>query len=404
MAETTTEIYNEAPPVMTKDSPFMKAIHQGMREIGAADPATAPTPPPAAIAPADPVKPAPVPDKPATPPPVSTPPAEDDAPPTDLSPKANTAWQKHKLARESAEKRATEQQARADKAMTDYETAKKELEAARNGAPPEELARLKKERDEYETIVQQINVEAHPKFQAYFGAKLDGIKADVLAAAGDKANSIMEIIQQPDGERKREMLIQAMSELDPIAQQEVVAANASYRRMNQERQNEITKSKENYTKTVEDRKAQGERHQSEMKARQDALFKGKLTEFTDKEKGLPVFREIEGDAKWNAEVKQNLAAVEKLVTGQNKPEELLEAAFFAVHGMRSQRLLEASGAEIANLRKQIADLTAAAPKPPGGEKGQGNTPTPHPAVDPNTSWVSRTAGMIRGDIPLPPNQ
>lgn len=401
--ETATEVYNEAPPTLTSNSQFMKDFKQGMREVtGEKPPAEVVSTPTSAIAPNnDPVKPAVVPEKPAEKKPDVVAPAEEDAPPSNLSEKGKSSWTKIKEAREKAEKTATEQQARADKALADLDARTKEIEALKNGAPPEELAKLKKERDEYETIVQQLSVELHPKFQAYFGAKLDGIKADVAAASGDKANAIMAIIQQPDSERKREDLIQAMIELDPIAQAEVVQANAAYRRMNQERANEIAKSKENYAKTVEARKGEAEKAQSEMKARQDALFKAKQTEFTDKEKGLPVFRKIEGDEKWNKQVDENMAAVQKLVMGNNKPEELIEAAHWAVHGMRSQPLLEAANVEITNLRKQVASLTASTPKPPGGDKGEGNAPPPHPAVDLSKSWVSRTAGMLRGEIPLP---
>lgn len=391
-------------PKYNPDGALGKAFRQGVREVFGDNAAPEPAKAIAEAQPKPEVKPAP-----AAPPPVKPPewkppvpqPADSDElanPPEGISDKGKSSWQKMRGKVTALETETKTEKAAREAVEKERDGFKTELERLKTVGTPEEVAALRKERDDFEQMVMQTNVELHPKFQSYFNGKFSTIEREVKAVAGDQSAAIMAIIQQPDGDNKRAALLDAIAALDPIAQQEVIQANAAYRRVAAERTAEVAKSRENFGKLAEQNKAQAEQQQAQVKANGEKLWKESLAKFSDEKEGLPVFRKIEGEEAWNAQVDENTKLVEQLMLGRNKPEQLAEAAFFSVYGRRAHALLGQAAAENAALRKQITDLQGASPAAPGGEKAIVDSGIP-PIHDPGQgSWAQRTAKAMRGEI------
>lgn len=382
----------EGSPKYDPQGAFAKSFKQGVEDVFGEKPAVEAPPKPAPQAP-PPVKP------PADKPTIA-PPADNDElanPPEGISEKGKSSWQKMRARVTSLETEARTEKEKASAIEVERNNYRTELESLKLIGTKEEIDTLKKERAEFEKAVLQLNVELHPKFQSYFNGKFSTIEGDVKSVAGDQAQRIWEIIQQPESESKRAALIDAISPLDEIARSEIVQANANYRKVNQERSGEIAKSKENASKAAQDRQAMAEKQALEQKAVGEKVWTTHLAKFQDAEKGLPIFRKVEGDDAWNKQVDENIGMAKKLLLGQdNPPEVLAEAVFYAVHGRRAHGLLAAASRENAALRKQIADFTGADPKAPSGETkvAQGD-PDGDPMNDTSVPLATRMANSIR---------
>lgn len=319
-------------------------------------------------------------------------------PPKDVSPAGRESWKKQDASRKAAQKEAAEAKAQAALLKTQLTELTEKNKALADAVSPEEYKRLKTERDEYQMLVRQVSVQSDPQFKAYFKREGDKVAANVKAALGEQADAVLKILAMPEGEYKNAQLLDAMADMDALKQNRVVRAVDRLAELAGEREEAITKSAADFDAMAEKQKAARMQAQTEMKARNQKLFDTTLAKFTDPKEGLPDFIGIAGDDQSARLVKENIDATRKLVLGQNKPEELVETAFWAVRGLRSHVLLKAAGDRIEKLELQIAGMTGAQPKPPGGDVKVSADKTLDPGAGMN--WAQKTAAMFRGEIPL----
>lgn len=216
-----------------------------------------------------------------------------------------------------------------------------------------------KEAKELSERLRLVEVEQHPQFQAYFKAKTDQQLAIAKAAGGDKA---VEILKLPPGAYRDQQLEELSAELTPLKSAQLAGVLIRMEEINAEKANEIAKAKESYEQLQSNNKAQLEKQRGEM----TAMFENVTKEVTDKEKGLAVFQEREGDEEWNKGVRERLSLARHAFEGKLKPEDAARAIYWSAAAPQLLVQLKGVMAEKAALEKQVAELRAATPNPGGG--------------------------------------
>jgi hypothetical protein len=329
---------------------------------------------------------------------------DDDEIPADIkSPNAQSSWKKLKESKKAIE-------AERDTLRKEHGTLKSELEALKkaattpaqkaNLADDPEYQSLKKlveaketEAKELSERLQLLDVEKHPKFEAYFKGKLDQQFTIAKEIGGEHGDKIVEILQLPEGAYRKQQLNEIAVELDPIALSQLGAVVNSLRGIKAEREAEISKSKESYQQLQAQQKIEAEKKRGEM----ESLFKSVRNEVTDKEKGLAVFQERDGDEAWNKGVRERLALVDAMVAGKLPAEDAARYVHWAAAAPALLQQWNADRAESASkisaLEKEIASLRAVNPNP-GGETPGGET-----AVRSNKTGIDALMEDIQKIVP-----
>lgn len=169
--------------------------------------------------------------------------------PTSIKGKAAENFKKVVADKEEAIKRATEY----EKRIADYEAKIKAYETAPPKVDEKALADLqknfedtKKEREEYEKIVQQFYVEHDPKFQSAFTSRIQSAIADAKEVAGEKGDLIVEILSGPPSKARDKALKEVSADMDEFDRLRLIQV---YDRLNitqKEMKEELNKSSQNY--------------------------------------------------------------------------------------------------------------------------------------------------------------
>lgn len=300
---------------------------------------------------------------PDAPPAKPTPPVE----PEDAKwPRTSADWKKFKEARELEK--------------TGYEAKLKEYEAkvetlSKQPAAPTDYEAIKKQAEEYSGIIQQISVENHPKFKAYYdGLTNRQVELAKSIVGTDMAEAVTEILSMPDGKLRNEKIDEIFTTLSPSQQARLGGVVNQITNIQQERANEVKKSKETYEaiqkQKVEESQAKGKMFET--------MFETETKKLQDEH---PAFQKREGDDAWNAEVDQRIETTKKYLFGNDmKPEQIIRAAADAVALpvllKQNLGLLE----KVSTLEKQVAELSSASPKIP--DKSATPTNGEPPRIDP----------------------
>lgn len=312
----------------------------------------------------------------------ATPDAEDEVPPDIKSPAAQSSWKKLKESKKAIE-------AELGSTKKEFTTLKAELEALRVAAKtPAQKANLAddpeyqsvkkaleakdKELNEYSERLRLLEVEKHPKFEAYFKSKVDAQMEMAKDIGGDK---LVEALRLPIGEYRNEKLRELAVDIDPLRMNELGAVIVNLKQIELERQSEIAKARENYAQIQAEQKQQSEKQRATI----EGAFKSIAQEVTDKEKGLAAFQLRDGDDEWNRGVNERTALAKAAFEGSLKPEDQARLAHWGAAApvllTQLNAIQKESAEKIAALEKQVADLRAVAPNP-GGARQEADAPIP----------------------------
>jgi hypothetical protein len=279
-----------------------------------------------------------------------------------LSPKATEKFNALKTSRDTERTAKTKLEEQLRTLQTELESQKKLVPAQ-----SDELDQIKRERDELSKIVQLQAVERHPRFKAYFENKISEATAAAKAAAGPQfAERVVEIVKMTDGTAKDEAVEALLSELPPYRATQVGTALYEFQKIHQERQGEIAKASENFTKLEQQTALQ----QKEQQQKVEATRNGFLEAARKAAAGLDGFKTIEGNPEHNAKVNGRLQFIDDFMHLRlnEKVVPMIPVLFGqALHLMDS--ILPARDARIAALEKQIADLSKATPGANSGDAG-----------------------------------
>jgi hypothetical protein len=284
-------------------------------------------------------------------------------PEEDKLPRTAQEWAKFKQARKEREEALT-------KEKEELAGKIKELQASFASTAtitPEqqkELERLKGEVEEYSKRLQIVDVQSHPKFQAYFQKKTDEQLALAKSIVGaDRAEEVSKLLMMPEGEYKTVKIEQLLADLSTLQQSRLGSVLNALDVVNREKETEITHAKENYQKMQEEQKAAGlQRRQAAEK-----LFGDTVAAMQDAKAGMAAFQKREGDEKWNAGVDERITRAKELIWGKDvSPDRVMKAA---LHAAAMPAILESHQRlhdENQKLQAQVAELQAAKPGLEGG--------------------------------------
>ncbi len=368
------------PPVKQTNNALASAMSSWMESVGqfqvtgesGAQSAPAPAAP-VAIAPAGTPPPAPAPApapevEPVTPPaPVKPePPAEPEN--GEKWPRTSADWKKFKEARETEKK---EYQAKLDT----YEKQLAELKT--KPAAPADYEQVKKQAEDYSKVIQQISVENHPQFKAYYeNATNNQIELAKQIVGADNAAQVTDIFSMPDGKAKDAQIDEVFSNLTPSQQARLGGVINQLTAIQQERAREIAKSKDTFAALQKQKQAEVETQQQNFKNQFEKTAKVMQSE-------SPMFQKREGDEAWNTEVEQRLKAANDLLFSNLPPEKIMKAAFDAAALPTALKQNLALLEKVSSLEEQVKKLSAASPRVGGDRQPAPTAEAPAPARAPS---------------------
>lgn len=283
---------------------------------------------------------------------------DSDIPPEIKSPKAREDWKTVKAARDQARKEADEYKAK---------LAEFEKRLAEQSAPkvPEELTKrmadLEREREELSERLRLVDVERHPKFQAYFEGKTQRLTEAAKNIVGQEhAAKVERIIKLTDAEQRSTMLDELMNELRPSQQTRLGAVVADIEALQQERAAEIGNARTRWEQLQEETKAQQQASAQARLAQADRL----VAAAADLEAFKPGDK---ADAARLAQIETYKGFVRGAVTGQLSEQDAQFMPLAAVEGLHLKTaVLPNLMKEIADLKAQLERFQSAQPRPSGG--------------------------------------
>lgn len=243
-----------------------------------------------------------------------------------------------------------------------FEAAQKhalELEAKLSAVPqisPDEIESIKKERDSFKALVEQVALEHTPEFKKAFTDKIKDLKAEVKDAVGaEQADKIAKILKMPSDQRDEQ--IEALAEeLSSFKQAKLSRLITELQRTERERDTELAKSSENIGK-LEEHRAERERQQTAQERKQlETAFDSELQRVAV----LPEFQIVEGNEEHNAVVKTNRERAKSFLNS-NSAADRARIAFWAAKGVASIETDVMKDALISKLQKQISEMQSANP-------------------------------------------
>lgn len=388
-----------AAPTATPDAP-PNAMKSWMTSLPSmAEQAIAPTHP-------EPDRPVVTADKPADKAPEKTAeakaePAKTEEPPEEKWPRSAKDWDAFKSKRKEKEEALVKER---DAIKTEKDALSKEIETLKKQGPSPELDGLKKERDALSERLRLVDVERHPKFQAYFENKTTAqLELAKRIVGTESAEAMVKALQMPDGSAKELQLEQLTSGLSMLKQSQLGSIITALDQIQSEKQQAINDAKTNYEEMTKSEKTKAIKQQQDQTAFVEKTFNDMLSKAQDTKEGSFLFQKRENDSAWNAEVDQRIAVAKQLFTGQSKPEQLAQASFYAaaLPAMLQTYMKEkeASTKEIESLKAQVAKLTSANPNLANGERSNnGDMAHSRTPIKPGTSPGDVTRSWVKSFI------
>lgn len=366
-------------------SPDFKAMAKGLAgQIDAklAEAGGAPLPKP--DAPPAPSTPPPAPDK-------TTPPPEPPKPTPALQPASKDtipAFTKPAPAPEPPKKLANEnfkilEEAR-DKAKQEAEAFKKQVdelnaklaEAQNTVKTPEDYATLKAEREKYQEVLSQFYLEQSPEFQRSFDGPISQKITDVKELAGPLAAKVDAILRMDPGAERTAAMKEALADMDDDSDRAMIRqAEREIGHLQKARMAELQKARTNVEALKTVRQTEAQKAEAEELAQREQAAKIALHNAANR---AAEFQELPDKPEHNAlaaEAKQN---IQKWTMARLKPQDQAELAVWAAYGVRASKERPGIAAYVAQLEKQVAELSNATPRPGSGGSSSVQTPAKTP--------------------------
>lgn len=266
---------------------------------------------------------------------------EEDYPENAKSEEAKNSWQKLKADREEKAKKLSALEA--------------ELLALKQQFDPDTYKKTKEENEKLSETLRRLNVELHPKFQETFDKPLvQAIDRAKKSVPQELHGEVDKWLRQPDSPQ-RDRAIQELTEQLPVHKQAAFIRYVEDATVAIEnKQNAISQEKEYVSKWEQEQQSTLERQKIQAEALAKSTFQNVLKE---KFSNNPLFKIGDDEAK-NEVSRQRIARAESLLFGQNSPDQLAEAAFYAEYGREVTPLLQKAYEELQSAYAQIDKLTS----------------------------------------------
>lgn len=284
---------------------------------------------------------------------------EDDenyVPPSIKSPKAAEDFK-------SIKKRALAAEAKAAEAEKTIAARVKEYEDKLKAAPksdPNELEAIRAEADKYKSLVETIGVEFDPAFQAKYEKRAEAVIDQLKLVIPDAVlKKLGELLPMPDGPHKQQQLAEITDGLDDLQKLELFQANRDFRAIANERNAELSKSREKFAELQKGKQAETDK----LKERLGKAFDAATERVRDKEKGMFLFQPKDGDEAWNKAADERVTLARHIYDGNfDTDEERADAAFWAASAPAILQDALETKKELAAVTERLQKISGASPK------------------------------------------
>lgn len=254
---------------------------------------------------------------------------------------------------EAAEARAKEIEAKLATAIDPKQI--KELE--------EKLDKATKQAEKNQEFVDRFYLEHSESFKKAYADKIEDTIERVKSKVGEeKSAEIERILRKGPGKSRIDELEAIADELSDFKKRAVVDAYDKIEELHNQREAELKNSKQNVQKLKEFEAEQAKARDSEFHKNRTAAYTSELSAF---EQGVDGFKEVDGNAEYNAIVKVNRERAQQFL-GAETPLDRARLALWASYGVHASQLNRAQHERIAKLEKQLSDLQGANPSLKGG--------------------------------------
>ena len=273
-----------------------------------------------------------------------------------LSPKAADRFRAIEAKAHAAEQKAK----RAEALEKNVSELQEKLKSATDNG---EVKALREQLEKLDEIVQKNALTEHPKFKAAFDNQIADKVAIAKKQVGDEkaAAEVEALLSLPETAQRNRRLNEILGELEPVEQGKFSKAIADVDELNAKKTAELNNWRINKTKLSEMAAAEAEQATAAKQMTVDAALKLVLPKFTDNEKGIELFRTVEGNDEWNKSVEERIENVKKIVSADLSKQDVAEMAAWAMGGAQYRNLFLAQRALVTKLQEEIASLRGGEP-------------------------------------------
>lgn len=282
-----------------------------------------------------------------------------------MSPKAADRFRALEAKKHEAEQKAS-RAAELEKKLADAE---KRLQQQ---ADVSEIEKYKKQVEELDAIVQKTALTEHPKFKAHYDGQIEKeVEIASKLLSGEASKEVKALLAQPESRERNKRLNEIAGELETLEASKFHAAIDRIDRLAADKAQQLTDWKANKQRMAEMTQAEQQQTTEQRKRVVDTAVKEVAARFGDAEKGVELFRKVDGNDEWNAGVEKRMASVRQLVEANLQPQDIADMAAWAMTGAEYRKLFLAQRALVVKQQAEIAALKGG--EPDLGEAGGGTT-------------------------------
>jgi hypothetical protein len=281
-----------------------------------------------------------------------------------MTPKAADRFKKIELRAHEAEQAAKKIQLERETEKTTLQKQIEELNQKALAKPDDaEINRLKKQVEDLDAIINKAALQEHPKFKAHYdGQILSEIEKVKKLIPAENADELAGLLVLPESKKRNERITEIVEGLDDIQKTKVLSSLDRVDRLASEKADELAKWRENKIHIEADAIRQQQEASKNVQEFQLVAWTKGIEAVSSDDRGLEVFKKLNGDDAWNATVDNRINEVKKILTNPNiPPEKLVEIAARAVAVDDYRRMFLAQRALVSRLREEIEGLKVAEP-------------------------------------------
>jgi len=240
-----------------------------------------------------------------------------------------------------------------ERMQKEFEDKSKTLTPTHNG----DYDKIKSERDQLAKHLQLVAIERDPTFNKEFENASAAVLASAKAASGKHADAFEKVLKMPPSEARDEAIEKLMEDVPAYKQTQIGYALAEMDKLRNLKEARIRESVANWEQMQTQSFEQRKQSQAAERAQMVKVLDKTISDWTDKEKGLPVFQKRDGDDAWNAMVDDQIEVARNVFGGELDVDSIAKAAMWAASAplllKDNATLLEqikAKDAEIAQLK------------------------------------------------------
>jgi len=274
---------------------------------------------------------------------------------TGMSQKAADRFRAIEAKAHAAEQKA----ARAEKLEVELGVAQERL---KNAADSSAIDAYKKQVEELSEIVDKSAITEHPRFKAKFDIPLAKEIATASKFVSKEAGPEVEaLLSLPETAQRNRRLNEIAGELDEVERGKFIKAIDNADRLSTDRAGEVANWKVNKTRLAEVTEAEKTQAVEHQQRNIEKALKTVLPRFTDDEKGIEIFRKVDGNDEWNKAVETRLESVRKITAADLSKEDMAEMAAWAMSGSEYRKLFLTQRVLVQRLQEEIASMRGGEP-------------------------------------------